>query len=81
MSCFTIIKMNEIVNTSLLAGDKFTPEIHLKQLGFTCNACRPFTKKKELKNLKKQQIENIFIEMNLIKPVVSMVWLMEILNI
>ena len=81
ISCFTIIKKNEIVNKFLLAGNKFIPEIHLKQLGFTCSACRPFTKKKEFKNLKKQQTENIFIEMNLIKPVVSMVWLMEILNI
>ena len=29
------IKMNEIVNKFLLAGDKFMPEMHLKQLGFT----------------------------------------------
>ena len=27
--------MNEIVNKFLLAGDKFMPEIHLKQPGFT----------------------------------------------
>ena len=27
--------MNEIVNKFLLAGDKFTPEIHLKQPEFT----------------------------------------------
>ena len=27
--------MNEIVNNFLLAGDKFMPEIHLKQPGFT----------------------------------------------
>ena len=26
--------MNEIVNKLLLAGDKFVPEMHLKQLGF-----------------------------------------------
>ena len=44
--------MNEIVNKFLLAGDKFTPEMHLKQPGFTYNACDPFTKtkKKELEN-------------------------------
>ena len=29
------VKMNEIVNTFLLAGDKFMPEMHLKQPGFT----------------------------------------------
>ena len=27
--------MNEIVNKFLLAGDKFIPEMHLKQPGFT----------------------------------------------
>ena len=41
------IKMNEIVNKFLLAGDKFMPEMHLKQLGFTYNAWGPFTKNKE----------------------------------
>ena len=39
--------MNEIVNTSLLVGDKFMPEMHLKQPGFTYSACGPFTKNKE----------------------------------
>ena len=39
--------MKEIVNKFLLAGDKFMSEIHLKQPGFTYNACEPFTKKKE----------------------------------
>ena len=39
--------MNEIVNNFLLAGDKFLPEIHLKQPGFTYIACGPFTKNKE----------------------------------
>ena len=41
------IKMNEEVNTFLLAGDKFMPEMHLKQPGFTYRNCRPFTKNKE----------------------------------
>ena len=39
--------MNEIVNKFLLAGDKFMPEIHLKQPGFTYSSSRPFTKNKE----------------------------------
>ena len=39
--------MNEIVNKFLLAGDKFMPEMHLKQPGFTYSACGPFTKIKE----------------------------------
>ena len=36
--------MNKIVNKFLLAGDKFMPEIHLKQPRFTYSACGPFTK-------------------------------------
>ena len=39
--------MNEIMNTFLLVGDKFMPEMHLKQPGFTYSACGPFTKNKE----------------------------------
>ena len=39
--------MNEIVNKVLLTGDKFMPEIHLKQPGFTYSACGPFAKNKE----------------------------------
>ena len=45
--------MNEIVNKFLLAGDKFMPEMHLRQPGFTYSACGSFTKNKEYKNLKK----------------------------
>ena len=32
----------------LLSGDKFMPEMHLKQPGFTYSACGPFTKNKEI---------------------------------
>ena len=39
--------MNEIVNKVLLVGDKFMPEMHLKQPGLTYSACGPFTKNKE----------------------------------
>ena len=39
--------MNKIVNKFLLAGDKFMPEVHLKQPSFTYTACDPFTKNKE----------------------------------
>ena len=39
--------MNEIVIKFLLAGDKFMPEMHLKQPWFTYSACGPFTKNKE----------------------------------
>ena len=39
--------MNESINKFLLVGDKFIPEMHLKQPGFTYRACGPFTKNKE----------------------------------
>ena len=39
--------MNEIVNKFLLVGNKFMPEMHSRQPGFTYSACRPFTKSKE----------------------------------
>ena len=39
--------MNQIINTFLLAGDKFMSEMHLKQPGFTYIACRPFTRNKQ----------------------------------
>ena len=38
--------MNEIVNKFLLAGDKFMPEMHLRQPQFVYSACVPFTKNK-----------------------------------
>ena len=39
--------MNEIINKFLLVGDKFMPEMHLMQPGFTYSACGLFTKNKE----------------------------------
>ena len=39
--------MDEIINKFLLKGDKFMPETHLRQPGFTYSACGPFTKNKE----------------------------------
>ena len=38
--------MNEIVNTFFLVGDKFVPEMHLRQPGFTYSVCGSFTKNK-----------------------------------
>ena len=35
------------MNSFLLVGDKFMPEIHLKQPSFTYSACGPFTRNKE----------------------------------
>ena len=58
-------KRNETVNKFLLAGDDSMPEMHLKQPGFTYSACGTFTKNtEEFKNLKKQDIQNIFTKMS-----------------
>ena len=39
--------MNEIVSKFFLAGDKFMPELNLKQTRFTYSACGPFTRNKK----------------------------------
>ena len=39
--------MNDIINKFLFLGNKFMPEMHLRQPGFTYSACGPFTKNKE----------------------------------
>ena len=39
--------MNEIVHKFLQVGDRFMPEMHLKQPGFTYSAFGPFTRNKE----------------------------------
>ena len=38
--------MNNTITKLLLAGDKFMPEMHLRQPQFTYSACGPFTKHK-----------------------------------
>ena len=39
--------MNKVINKFLLAGDKFMPEMHLRQPQFVYSACGPFTRHKE----------------------------------
>ena len=39
--------MNKFVSKFLLTADKFIPELHLKQPGFTYSACGPFSKHRE----------------------------------
>ena len=39
--------MNNVINKFLLAGDKFMPEMHLRQPRFFYSACGPFTRHKE----------------------------------
>ena len=39
--------MNNVINKFLLAGDKFMPEMHLREPRFVYSACGPFTRNKE----------------------------------
>ena len=39
--------MNNVINKFLLAGDKFMPEMHLRQPQFIYSSCGPFTRHKE----------------------------------
>ena len=57
----------------LLVGDKFMPEMHLKQPGFTYSACGPFTKNKE-------RIEK-FMQTGNTKLAFNTIWLMANQNI
>ena len=54
--------MNDIVNKFLLACDKFMPEMHIKQSGFTYSASGLFTKKKE--RIKKETGDTSYIYKN-----------------
>ena len=44
--------MNKIVNKFLFAGDKFMPEMHLRQSGFTYSVCGLFTKRQRIQKFK-----------------------------
>ena len=69
--------MNEIVNKFLLVGDKFIPEMHLKQPGFTYSARGTFTKNKErIESLCRLEIQTLFTKMSLIKLVFNGKWVM-----
>ena len=57
--------MNEEGNKFLLAGNKYMPEMNLRQPGLMYTACERFTKNKErIKNSKKQEIQRIFTKTN-----------------
>ena len=49
--------MNEIAKKVLLIGDKFIPDLHLRQLGFTYSGRGPFTKqRKRFKKIRERQV-------------------------
>ena len=46
--------MNKIINRFLLTGEKFMPEFHLRQPGFTYSSCGSFNKDYEsIQNFRK----------------------------
>ena len=62
-------KTNKIVIKFLLAGDKFMPEVHLKQPRFTYSAPGPFTKNKErIQKFKETGDTNYIYKNELDKP-------------
>ena len=54
--------MNKINNIFLLTGDKFMPDLHVKQPGFTYSACGPFTKYCEIiqKSIKTVDLKHLY---------------------
>ena len=56
--------MDGIINKFLLTGDKFMPEMHLRQPGFTYSACGPFTKTKKRIQKFKQTRDSRYIYKN-----------------
>ena len=74
--------MNKVVNKFLLAGDKFVPEMHLKQPGFTYSVCGSFTKNKErIRKFKETGDTSYIYKDELDKVVFSKIWHMKILQI
>ena len=52
--------MKEIINKFLLVGDKFMPEMHLRQPRFVYSACGPFTRHEErIKQFKRTRNINL----------------------
>ena len=56
--------MNDIINKFLLVGDKFMPEMPLRQPRFTYSACGLFTKNKERIQKFKQTGDSRYIYRN-----------------
>ena len=56
--------MNNLINKFLSTGDKFMPEIHLRQPQFTYSACGPFTRHEERIQKFKETGDTNYIYMN-----------------
>ena len=56
--------MNKTFNKFLLTGDKFMPEMHLRQPRLTYSACGPFTKNKDRIQKFKETVDSRYIYQN-----------------
>ena len=56
--------MNQVINKLLLAGDKFMPEMHLRQPQFVYSTCGPFTRHRERIKKFKQTGDTCYIYRN-----------------
>ena len=77
---FEEFEMNEIVNKFWLPGDKFIPEMCLRQTGFTYSACGTFAKNKERIQKFKETGDTRYRYQNKLDKAIffNMTWLMEI---
>ena len=65
--------MGQVINKFLLAGDKFMPEMHLRQPQFTYSVCGSFTKHKQrIQKCKETGDTNYIYKNELIKLVLLM---------
>ena len=55
---------SNVINKFLLVGDKFMPEIHLRQPQFTYSACGSFTKQEQRIQKSKETGDTNYICMN-----------------
>ena len=67
--------MNNVINKFLLLGDKFIPEIHLRQPQFTYSACGPFTRHEERIQKFKESGDTNYIYMNELDKACSLMML------
>ena len=74
--------MNNVINKFLLVGDKFMPEMHLRQPQFFYSACGPFTGHKErIKEFKRTgDARYIYRNELFIELVFNMILLMQIIK-
>ena len=74
--------MNNVINKFLLAGDKFMPEMHLRQPRFVYSACGPFTRHKErIKEFKSTGDTRYIYRKNSIKLAFNTILLMQNIKI